>query len=164
MVAARDVPYRVTLYGADHVFVQEVNGTFDMPPGVRVPIYISGIASGKQNVTQAFLEIEAPNDSRWFALAADPRVMPVVSNALSRGALDAPRIEAVLSNPSTIALNGVHVVVLVSGSAKDVIAASQTIVDIPAQGQATATFTWRDSFSGVPVSIEVVPIVPLPDR
>lgn len=160
--AAKDIPYRITFYGMNQLLIQEITGTLDLSPGATTPIYVAGISSGKQKVVNAFLDID-PSSPRWFGMSADPRVVPIVSNTTQSGTSDAPRIDAVLSNPSVTPLTNVQIVVLVHGTSGDVIAASKTIVPmIPAQGKATATFTWNSAFSQTPTSIEVVPIIPLP--
>ena len=162
--AAKDVPYRITLYGANQSFVQEVTGTVDLPPRATQPIYVSGVATGKQRVESVFLEI-ASSSPRWFALAADPRVVPTVTRITGGGTASAPRIEAVLANPSATALSAVRAVIFVYDAHKSVIAASETIVPIlSAQSEETAIFTWNEAFAGTPASIEVTPIIPLPDR
>lgn len=160
--AARDVPYRITLYGADQVLIQTVTGTLDLPPGAVQPVYVSGVTSGKHVVTGAFLSIDA-SAPRWFSMTADPRVVPSVSNAKQTGTASAPRVEAVLANSGTAVLSNVRVVVTVHGTNGSIIAASQTLVPaIPAQGRATALFTWNDAFPDTVTSIKVVPVVPLP--
>ncbi len=160
--AAKGVSYRVSLYGTDRLLLQEVTGTFDIPPGATEPIYVPGVTVGKQKVGSAFLSIDS-SSIRWYAVATDPRSMPFVSNTKQGGTIAAPRIDAILANPSVINMNNVSVVVLVRDARGEVIATSGTIVQsIPAQGQATATFTWNSEFTGLPASIEVVPIVALP--
>ena len=160
--AAKHVPYMVTLYGVGQVFIQRVAGTLDLPPATTVPVFIPGVASGSQKVVSAFLTID-PSIPRWFAMASDPRVLPVVSNTTLGGSAASPRIDAVLTNSSTSVLADVPAIVLVHSAGGEVIAASQTLVpSIPAQGQATATFTWNGAFSGVPAAIEVIPVIPLP--
>ena len=160
-VAAKNVPYSITLYGADQSLIQRVTGTLDLPPSVSVPIFVPDIPSGKQVVANAFLDIDA-SAPQWFSLPVDPRIMPTVSNTKHSGPSDAPRIEAVLSNPSITTLTNVKAIVLVRNDRGDVIAASSTIVPIiPAQGRATATFTWNGAFSSASASVEVVPIIPL---
>jgi len=160
--AAKNVPYSITLYGADHSLVQKVDGTLDLPPGASIPVFFPGIAPGKRSVASAFLDI-APSAPRWFSLPRDPRIVPTVSNITQGGTTSVPRIEAILTNPSVTVLTNVQAIVLVRNSKGDVVAASSTVVPlIPAQGQATATFTWNSAFSEVPASIEVIPIVPLP--
>lgn len=160
--AAKGVPYRITLYGSDQSLIQEVTGILDLPPAASVPVFVPGIASGKRAVANTFLDIE-PSSPAWFSLAADSRIVPNVSNAKQTGTLTSPRIEATLTNPSVTVLTNVKVIVLVRGDTGDVIAASATVVpSIKAQGQATATFIWNQAFSGVPASLEIVPIIPLP--
>ncbi|MFA5998384.1 MAG: hypothetical protein WC814_03340 [Candidatus Paceibacterota bacterium] len=162
--AANDVPYRLTLFGEGQALIQEVTGTLDLPPGAIVPIYVPGIVSGKQTVTRAFLSIAA-SAPKWFTFPANARTVPLVSNTTQSGSTDAPRIEAVLTNSTVTPLFNVRAVILVHDKNGDVIAASETVIPlIPAQGQATATFTWNSAFTDTPATIEVVPIIPLPDR
>ncbi len=159
--AAKNVPYAVTLYGDDRTILQTVSGTLDLPPGATVPVFISGVVSGNQRVANVFLDI-ATSSPKWFVLSPDPRIVPLVSDTKPSGTVSAPRIETVLTNQSVTRLTNVEVVVIVRDAQGIVIAASKTIVSvIPAQGQATATFTWNNAFSGVPASIEVVPVIPL---
>lgn len=158
--AAKNVPYKITLYGTGQAFIQEVTGTIDLPPGATVPLYVPRIASGKQEVIKAFLNITTP--PQWFALTASERRVPLVSSANQSGTQDAPRIEAILTNPTVIPFTNVQTIVVVHDTVGDVIAASETVIpSIPAQGQAVATFTWNSAFLGTPATIEVVPIIPL---
>jgi hypothetical protein len=160
--AAKNVPYTITLYGAGQVFVQQVTGTFDLPPSTSVPVFIPGISSGNQKTIHAFLTIE-PTALEWYTFTDTARAKPVVVNTILGGATSTPRIDAALSNPSVTALSDIRVIVLVHDEAGEVIAASQTVVPtIPPQGQATATFTWNTAFTATPAQIEVLPIAPLP--
>jgi len=162
LAAAKNVPYLVRLYSKDKFLIQEVAGTLDLPPAATVPVFIPGIVSGKQPVANVFLTID-PSAPKWFSFDTASRVTPLVSNTKQGGTVDAPRVEAVFSNPSVTALTNVPAIVLVRDEKGDVIAASSTILPgIPAQGNATATFTWNSAFPGVPASIEVVPVLPLP--
>lgn len=160
--AAKAVPYQVSLFGADHNFVQQVNGTVDLPPNATVPIFVPNIATGNQTVTSAFLTI-ASSAPAWYALSSDPRTVPSVSNVTLGGTTAAPQITATLTNPSIMTLSNVLVYVIVHDTQGNVIGASQTVVpSIFGQEQATATFTWNAPFSTEPTSLEVVPIIPLP--
>lgn len=162
LAAAKNVPYTVRLYSKDKFLIQTVNGTLDLPQGATVPVFIPGIVSGKQPVANVFLTID-PSAPKWFSPDTGARVVPLISNTRQGGTSDAPRVEAILSNPSVTALMNVPAIVLVRDDKGDVIAASSTIVPtIPAQGQATATFTWNSAFPSIPASIEVVPMIPLP--
>ena len=96
-------------------------------------------------------------------MTANPRTIPSVSDAKQTGTASAPRVEAILVNSGTASLSNVPVVVMVHDVRGSVIAASRTLVStIPAQGKATAIFTWNDAFPDTVASIKVVPIVPLP--
>ena len=159
--AAKNVSYDITLYGTGQVVIQKVTGTIDLPAGASVPVFVPNIPSGKQTIVSAFLDI-APSSPRWFAMQSDSRIVPTVSNIKQIGTLNAPRIEAVLTNSSVTTLTNVKAIVLVRSDMGDVIAASSTIVPaIPAQERATAIFTWNNPFPSAPASIEVVPIIPL---
>lgn len=159
---SRNVPYRITLYGIRESLIQELTGVLDLPPGATTLVYLPGVMAGNQKVTQAFLSIES-SAPYWLSVQKDSRLVPTVANTTLSGATSSPRIDAVLSNDSVIALYDVPVIVLVHNDRGDVIAVSKTIVPtIPAQGNATAVFTWNAAFSDMPTSIEVIPIVPLP--
>lgn len=160
--AAKDVPYKITLYGSGKVFVQEVTGTVDIPPASIVPVFVSGISSGNQKSVQAFLTID-PLSPKWFTKKAS-QIKPIVSNTAIGGTEEAPRIDAVITNSSLDTLSDMPVVVLVRDDSGEVIAASSTIVPlIRAQGQATATFTWNRAFIRPPAKVEVLPVLLLQD-
>ena len=110
--AAKNVPYRISLYGADRLLLQEVTGTFDLPPGATEPVYVPGVASGKQKVGSTFLSIDS-SSLRWFSAATDPRTMPSVSNTRQGGTTSSPRIDAILENQSVTDMNNIQVVVLI---------------------------------------------------
>jgi len=166
--AAKNVPYRISLYGEGQVFIREITGTVDLPPRTTKPIFLPGVVSGlpaqagKQPIVSAFLEIAA-SAPHWFTLTVDPRIIPTVSRTTLVGTESNPRVEAILTNPSSSSIMNVHAIVFVYDANKNVIAASATVVPvIQAQGQSIATFTWNNAFSGIPASEEVVPIIPLP--
>ncbi len=160
--AAKNVPYKIALFGADRVLIQESTGTFELPPGGTVPIYLPGIFSGKQPVETAFLSLDSSSIA-WFSMPQETRIVPAISNVVLGGTATAPRITATLTNPSVVPLRNMKVIVTVRDEVGNVIGASQTVVSIlSGQGQANATFTWPSAFSGTPVSIGVAPIIPLP--
>jgi len=159
--AAKNVPYRITLYDNKGIFIKAIDGFVDLPPRVRMPVYVSGAASGSK-VSTAFLEIAAAAP-QWFTMRADPRAIPTVVSTTGGGDKNAPRVEAVLANPSAQTLSNIRAIVLISDSGKSVIATSETVLPtLFAGGQATAVFTWGSAFDGVPSSIEVLPVIQLP--
>ena len=161
-IAAEDVPYMITIYGYDQSLVHTASGTFDLPPGETVPVFLPGIASGFAAVGTAFLTVDA-DEVKWYALPQDPRIVPRVSNTALGGTVENPRVTAVVANPDVRPMVKMRVIAVVRDASGNAIAASQTILaSIPPQGEATAIFTWNSAFDGVPVSIQVLPAVPLP--
>lgn len=162
MAATKKVSYTVSLFGGDQILIQQFDGSVELPPGATVPIFIPNLSVGSQTMVHGFLTI-ATTSIQWYALPTDPRVVPVVSNTTLTNASSTPRIDAVLTNASITSIDSMRVVVLVSDAGGNIIAASQTVVPtVPAQGQATATFTWNAPFPGTAATIKVIPIVPLP--
>lgn len=160
--AAKNVPYTVTIYGDKQIFVQEVTGTLDLPPSSTVPVFISGVSTGNQKVLHAFLAI-ASSSPQWFSMTNNKNIKPVIFNTLLGGATTTPRVDAILSNSSVVTLLDVPIIIFVHDEQGEIIAASKTILpSIPAQGQATATFTWGAPFVRPPAAIEVIPVAVLP--
>lgn len=159
---AKNVPYTVALYDRQHLFLTQVQGAFDLPPGATVPVYVLGVPVGKQDAASAFLTIN-PSVIQWISMPSDPRIVPTVSGTTVSDASTTPRVTATLSDPAATPLSDVRAFVFVYDAQENVIAASQTIVPlIGAQGSALATFIWDAPFSSAPASAEVMPIVPLP--
>ena len=160
---AKDVSYTITFYNANQTEVGGANGTLDLPPNATVPVFIPGVATDNEAVAGAFLTI-ATSSIQWFSMPlAEAPLAPVVLTPQLGGSSSAPRIQAVLTNNSITPLTNVQAVVFVHDSTGDIIAASATVVPtVPAQGTATALFTWNAPFSGVPALIEVIPVTPLP--
>jgi hypothetical protein len=156
------VPYTLTLYSADQSLIQQVSGTIDLPPATTVPVFVPGVASGKQVVAEAFLTID-PSAIKWFSYA-ETRALPTYDGVWTiTNASSAPRITAMLSDASALPISNVRAVVAVKDVAGNVIAASATLLQsIPGQGSAPVTFTWNQPFVGTAASIEILPIIALP--
>lgn len=160
--AAKDVPYTITIYGFGQSLIQRVSGTFDLPPAGIVPVFVPGIASGKQAVETSFLSIDG-SALKWYALPGDPRLLPGVSDIELAGSTGSPRVTATLSNSDVAPMDNVRVISIIRDASGNAVGASQTLVrTIPALGRVTATFTWNAAFGGVPISIQVFPVIPLP--
>lgn len=158
---AESVPYTVSFYDASHTLVHAETGTFDLPRGTTVPIFIANVGTGAAVPTTAFLSIDSARIN-WVRSTLSS-VAPTVVGTRLLGATAAPRVEAQVANPTTVPLTNVHVIVLVHAIGDTIIAASATVVPtIPPQGQATAYFSWNRSFGILPQSIEVVPVPQLP--
>ena len=159
--AARAVPYKVTLYAADHTILKTEIGTLDLPPARSVPVFLPAFFTGSASSTQAFLTIDT-SKIKWFTYTKPIRV-PTVENPSIEGTSIAPRVTATLSNADVVSFTDVQVVAMIYDSNDTVIAASQTLLpNIAGQGSAPTTFTWGRAFPGVPARIEVVPVPLLP--
>lgn len=159
--AAKNVRYSVKLYTTNLSFIKEVIGTIDLPARSVVPVFIPNAVLGAE-VTRAVFSIDTAS-LRWYTLESDPRIVPEVSRTALGGTTDAPRVEAVFTNPSITRLTNIRALALVYGANGNVIAASDTLLPtIPAQGDAAATFIWNDPFTSTPSRIEVTSVVPLP--
>lgn len=160
--AAKAIPYTITLYGFGQNLIERVRGTIELPPGATVPVFVPGVASGQQAVENVFLTIDS-SAIKWYALPSDPRTVPGVSNIVLGGSAAAPRITATLGNPDVVPMTGVKAIVLVRDASGNAVGASSTLVpSIPAQGSAAAIFAWNAPFPAPPVSIQVLPVIPLP--
>jgi len=160
--AAKDVPYTITIYSFGQSLIQRVSGTLDLPPAGSVPVFVPGIASGKQAVETSFLSIDG-SAVRWYSLTSDPRILPSVSDIVLAGSTSSPRVMATLSNSDVAPMENVGVIAIVRDFSGNAIGASATLIQtIQALGKATATFTWNAPFDGIPVSIQVLPVIPLP--
>jgi hypothetical protein len=162
--AAKEVAYTITFYDANQVPINPpASGMLDLPPNATVPVFIPGVATSNKAVAGAFLTI-ATSSIQWFSMPlASAPVAPVVLTPQLGGSSSAPRIQATLTNNSITPLTNIQAVVFVHDSTGNIIAASATVVPVvPAQGSATALFTWNAPFSGVPALIEVIPVTSLP--
>src|SRR3989344_217156 len=160
--AAKNVPYTITIYNFGQSLIQRVSGTLDLPPAGSVPFFVPNIASGKQTVETSFLSIDG-SAVKWYALPGDPRLLPGVSNIVLAGSTGSPRVTATLSNSDVASMENIRVVAIIRDASGNTIGASATLIrTIPALERVTATFTWNAPFDGVPVSIQVLPIIPLP--
>ncbi len=159
--AAKNVPYHLALYGADHTLVAKGDGVVDLPPSARVPIYIPNIFSGSRTVAESFITFD-PATIAWYA-ATDTRIIPHVESPVVGGTPESPRITAALENPSTTTLYNVKVIAVVFDASGNVIGASQTVIaSLGSAARTVATFTWNSAFVAPVARVEVLPIVPLP--
>ena len=160
--AAKGINFTATLYGATHLLVANYSGTLDLAPSATVPLFIPGIFSGQQQVTQAFVTLDS-STIHFFAAQKSP-VLPTVGSPSLSGTINNPRIQATISNPDTVnALTNVHVVATVFDASGNVVAASATVLPlIPASGGVTALFTWNTAFARPAARVDIIPITELP--
>ncbi len=159
--AAKDVAYTIKVYDEQLALVRTITGSIDLPPRKPMPIFFPGVVTTGATL-RASLEVDK-SSLRWYEVADDPRIVPIVSQTVLGGTTAAPRVEATLTNPSVARLVRIPVIVFIRDNATgNVVAASQTVVTLESQADAKAVFTWKEPFAAPSVRIDVMPVVPLP--
>ena len=155
---AKDVPYRITLYGKDNIIVSSKTGKMDVPPSTIVPVFVPGFYSGFQEVARAFLSFEG--DVEWYRDDVERPKLSIADVQLDES--ETPRLTASISNPTAKPLYRVPVVATLFDAGGNAIAASATVVDvIPAQGSSALIFTWNAAFPAPVAKTEIIPILGL---
>ena len=156
---AKDAPYTVELYGADAVLITRVKGTFDIPAGKTVPLFIRAATKGAI-VTRAFVTLPAENIV-WNKTEGVYPGVAVQNPTITEGA--APRVTATLENAAFDPVFEVRAIGVVFDAEGNVLAASETLVPVlKAQSSAPVTFTWNEPFTAPHTRFEVVPLIRLP--
>jgi hypothetical protein len=142
------------------VLIGKQTGTVDLLPASVTPVFIPAAATGSAPAARAFLTIDE-STIRWFRYE-DMRTLPTVRDVRTENDAS-PRVSAVLANDSFDPLYSVTAIVTLFDREGNAIAASKTVLPtIGARDTATAIFTWNIPFAGVPVRVEVLPLLPLP--
>lgn len=132
----------------------------DLPPGGTYPLYVPGIAT-LGSARQAFLSFDE-GFPIWTRASASGNI-PLVGDIRIGTPETQPRIIATLTNQTARPIQNIPVIVSVFDASGIVIAASQTLVpELPAQGTASAIFTWNEPFAAPAARIEIVPVPSLP--
>lgn len=156
--AAQNVRYTVELYDADRAVIAKKDGVLDLPPASLVPIFIPNMFSGEQTIDRAFVSIDA-SSLEWFSMPEAPRA-PNISDARITGTLDAPRIQAAITNPYPTSLKGMKFIATVFNQAGNAIGASQTVIPaLAAQQRVDIVFAWTMPFPDAVARIEVAPLL-----
>ncbi len=154
---AEDVAYRITLYGSDNIIIASKTGKADIAPKTTVPIFVPGFYSGYQPVARTFLEFEG--ETEWYRDADERTALPISKSALDEAGN--PRLTAEIENPTAYALYRVPVIATLFDGSNNAIAASATVVDIPAMGTSELVFTWNAPFTAPVARTEIIPVLPL---
>jgi len=156
---ARGAAYTAEVFAEDGTLLGKREGRTDIPAGAIVPIFIPSFYSGAAPAARAFVSFD--DGMRWSKPRAAPSGIAVTSVDLVPGSQ--PRVNAALANASAQTVYGQKLIVAVFDAAGAALSASQTVVrEIPAQGTATATFTWNAPFPAEPAKLEVLPVIVLP--
>ncbi len=147
--------YHFKLYDEQNVLVREARGTTFVNPDQSFIIFATGIETGFEVPTKAFVEFTSQSDWIRYKNYKKP-TFTVKDKTLT---LDpAPRVAVTIGNDSLFDTSNIEVVAVVLDSAGNAIGSSKTTIDTLAQGQAKQVFfTWPEPFDGDAAFVEVYP-------
>lgn len=155
--AVEDARYTITLYDEAGTVIGEREGSIDLPPSSTVPVFEPGFSTGPRVPARAFLAF-LPSSLSYYAFEAETPRLSVSDVAFGEG--ETPRITATIRNRGATPVFNIPVVATVFDD-DSALAASASVVDVPAGGATPVVFTWRLPFSGEPARIEVIPRIPI---
>lgn len=161
--AAVDVPYKVSLYDAQGIFIVEKSGTVTLYPRRNSLAFETAVNTQKRIPTKATFEFtSAP---KWFKSDDKLGGIVVVDKRYSENE-NGSSLEVVLDNNNLLPYNDVRVSVILYDSGGNVIGFSQTVVDhIPGKNSiekkalTIAPYTWPSTRNGKVATIEVIPSI-----
>ncbi len=159
MLASKGVRATVELFDENRTFVTKKDVLIDIPAGTTIPVYVPEAYRGAAVIGQAFLIFDEA--TLRFYEPKKKHVVPVVTNVETTN-VEAPRIRAVLQNPTAFPLYEIKPIATVFDGEGNAIAASQTFLpQLGGQADASVLFTWNAPFTGIPARVEVLPVIPL---
>lgn len=157
--AVRDARFTITVFGADGE-IGNKQGSVDLPPAMTVPVFIPDIARTNTAPVRAFLSFDETS-MKWFRMSPDAPHLAVLDTSIEETA-DGARITARVRNIGVKPYYDIDVIATVFDSENNAIAASASVIDIPAGGEAPLVFTWSTPFSLPPARAEILPLIALP--
>jgi hypothetical protein len=154
---AKDVPYRIRLYDAEGVTIFERNGYLTLYPKYNFPIIDAGVRT--QERIPVRMTFEFTDDPVWYRAEEQKNQLSIVNDVILNETTS-PRIDASIRNDSNMNQNSVRVAALIYDADENVMAVSQTVVDIvPAHGSNKVIFSWPEPFPG-PIARKELIILP----
>ena len=148
--AAQNVPYVIKMRDSEGLLVAEETGAIDIPAQREVPIFVHRIDTGRRAPTRTDLSLTA--EPVWVRVAEAP-----VEPQIAIQSIEENRVTVRLVNSFFEPIEDLTAVAIVSDSAGNVIAASQTQVDyIGPNTDEDVVFTWPTPFVEDNVSVEVL--------
>lgn len=153
--------YILELYDANNEVITTKTGVMKLPVTARpIPLFIPSVYIGSRLPTHANVTFADTIDWQTASPVPFNEQLTTAAPVLS-GESATPKIVATIHNPQPTSILNVKVVVAVFDTQNSIMAASQTLLrEVPAQGDATATFTWNEAFPGPYSRIEILPLYP----
>lgn len=158
---AKNVPYTVEVFSPEGALLGSKEGRMDIPAGEEVPIFIPGVAPSGVVIGRAFLSFEE-GQFNWKR-TDEERKLPRVDAIQADKVFEAPRVSALVFNPSATTHRDLVVIAVVRDTAGAIMAASQTLLEeLRPEESEPVVFTWSVPFRYTPGQIEIRALVPLP--
>ncbi len=161
--AAVDVPYKVSLYDSNGIFIADRTGLVTLYPHRNSLAFTTGIKTDQRIPSKASFEfVESPV---WFKSSDQLGGISILDKQY-REDENGSSLLVTLQNNNLTQYKNIQVSVVLYDSSGNVVGFSQTKVDsIDPKKQVTAPFTWPTNRNGSVTSIEVIPIIrPLPSN
>lgn len=153
--AAKDVPYRMSLYDAAGVLIVEKDGKVNLNPYRNSLAFQTAVNVEKRVPTKATFEFtKAP---MWFKSEDALVNLNIVDRKYEEDGTSSS-LEVILENRGLTALENIQVSVILYDISDNVIGFSQTFIDsiAPKGGRESANYTWPINREGKVTSIEVM--------
>lgn len=154
---AVDVPYKMSLYDAQGIFIVDRVGMVTLYPHRNSLAFQTGINTEKRIPSKASFEFTSPPD--WFKSSDELNNLSIIDKKYTEDE-NGSSLEVIIKNNSLTQYTNIFVSVVLYDERGNVIGFSQTKVDsIGAKMQEVAPFTWPNSRGGKVAAIEVIPII-----
>jgi len=151
---AKAVPYHIALYDKDGVLIVDKEGVVTLPPHRNTLAYQGALDVGKRTPVRALFEFTS--EPNWIKNDDTLSAITVASKNYTEDSTGSS-LTVNLANNSVKDLNNIGVYVILYDKNSNAIGFSKTLVEnIPANGVATAPFTWGINRNGKVISIEVL--------
>lgn len=135
------IGYVFELYDKNSNLIATRKGRAFVNPGEKFVIYEPNIKTGDSIPTRVFFDFDKV--PQWVQGSPSKQPLSVKSRSLSDPYGERPRLEATLVNDSIDVLSNVNAVAIVYNSAKNAVAASETVIDsIGKDEEKTIFFSW----------------------
>ena len=157
---AKQVSYKMSLFDKDGVLVKTVAGKTDIYPSTVFPVFNGGINTGERDVTQARFDfLTSPAWERVDKLPMTGLKVQTQNLTKTRHAI---RLTARIKNTTIDDKADIYFVATLFDKNGTAIATSRTYVPyIRANKSKEITFTWPNTLSNQPASVDIVPIMPI---
>jgi hypothetical protein len=158
-VAVMKINYRFRFADANNIYIGKREGTTFIPPAGNFAVFEPGIDIG--NSIPVYTTFEFTETPVWLQVSQDKidQLKVLVSNINLTNETTSPNLSATLTNNSLFNIPDVNVIAILYDAGGNAVSASRTYISQLAPLQMNnINFTWPESFSGVVVAKEIIPL------